>query len=88
MVERAAAADRLDELLVARATEGLDADEQRELAALLAAHPDVDAESYERVAAAVHLAVLGAEAEAMPRALRERLESSAARYPHSRPPGR
>jgi hypothetical protein len=88
MVERAHAADRLDELLVARATEGLDAAEQRELEELLASRPDVDAEGFERAAAAVHLAAIfaaAAPADAMPRALRERLASSAARFADSLP---
>lgn len=71
-----AARKRLDELLVARATEGLDAAEERELDRLLAAEGDADAAGYERAAAAVCLAVLGAGAE-LPPALRARLERGA-----------
>ena len=67
---------RLDELLLARATEGLDAVEEQELARLLTAERDVDAGAYERAAAAVCLAVLGGRAK-LPAALRARLERSA-----------
>ena len=71
-----AAHDRLDELLLARATEGLDAADDRELARLLAARTDIDAGAYERAAAAVCLAVLGPGAK-LPTALRARLEHTA-----------
>jgi hypothetical protein len=71
-----AAARRIDELLLTRTIDGLSAAEARELEALLALHPRVDAEAYERAAAAVTLAVLGAR-PAMPSALRARLEQSA-----------
>jgi hypothetical protein len=69
-------ADRLDELLVARATQALSAAEARELERLLAARPDVDAEGYERAAAAVCLATLRAPS-AMPDSLRRGLERAA-----------
>jgi hypothetical protein len=68
--------DRLDELLLARATQGLDAAEEQELERLLAADGDVDAGAYERAAAAVCLAVLGGRGE-LPAALRARLERGA-----------
>jgi DNA-binding transcriptional regulator YbjK len=68
---------RLDDLLFAQATEGVSEAEARELEQLLAAHPKVDAHSYERAAAAVTLALLGS-ARALPDRLRERLERSAA----------
>jgi hypothetical protein len=67
---------RLDELLFARATEGLDAPDEQELARLLAADQGVDAGAYERAASAVCLAVLGGRAE-LPAALRARLERGA-----------
>jgi hypothetical protein len=67
---------RLDALLLARATEGLDAPEEQELARLLAASPDVDATAYERAASAVCLAVLGGRTE-LPAAMRARLERAA-----------
>jgi len=68
---------RLDDLLFAQATEGVSEAEAREIEELLAAHPKVDAHSYERAAAAVTLALLGS-AGALPGRLRERLEHSAA----------
>jgi hypothetical protein len=67
---------RIDELLLAQTIDGLTAAEARELEALLARHPRVDAAAYERTAAAICLAALGAR-PAMPRSLRERLERSA-----------
>jgi hypothetical protein len=67
---------RLDDLLLARATEGLDAAEEQELARLLTTERDVDAGAYERAAAAVCLAVLGGRGE-LPAALRARLERGA-----------
>jgi hypothetical protein len=68
--------DRLDELLVARATQALTAAEARELERLLAARPDVDADSYERAAAAVCLAALRAPSP-MPDSLRRGLARAA-----------
>lgn len=80
-----AARERLDELLLARATEGLDAGEQHELAQLLAAEGDGDDGAYERAAAAVCLAVL--RREQLPSALRARLERGArAIAPRSKEP--
>jgi hypothetical protein len=67
------ARQRLDDLLLARATEGLDAVEVQELERLLAAETDVDAGAYERAAAAVCLAVLGG-GRVLPPDLRARLE--------------
>jgi hypothetical protein len=67
---------RLDELLLTRATEGLDAAESAELERLLAAHPHTDEFAYDRAAAAVCLAVFGG-AE-MPRGLKARLEEQLA----------
>jgi hypothetical protein len=72
----ASASQRLDELLLLRATEGLDAADERELERLLAEERGVDAGGYERAAAAVCLAVLGGGG-AMPPALRARLERQA-----------
>jgi hypothetical protein len=68
---------RLDELLLARATEGLSGSDAAELERLLAAHPEVDESAYERAAAAVTLAALGLR-EKLPAALRARLESRTA----------
>jgi hypothetical protein len=64
---------RLDDLLLARATEGLDAAAEAELARLLAAAPEADARGYERAVAAVCLASLGAGAS-LPVGLRARIE--------------
>lgn len=72
------ARQRLDELLLARATEGLNAHERAELDELLVRHPEVDANAYERAAAAVCLAALG-RGGGLPESLRRRLETSAAR---------
>ena len=70
---------RLDALLLARATEGLDAAAAQELERLLAAANDVDADVYEHAAAAVCLAVLGGGG-VLPSGLRARLERSAAEF--------
>jgi hypothetical protein len=80
-----AASQRLDDLLFAQATEGISEAEARELEGLLAAHPKVDAQSYERAAAAVSLALLGTR-RSLPSRLRERLERSAAAERLSREP--
>lgn len=72
MTERSASSARLDELLLRRATEALAADEDAELASLLAAHPEVDEYRYERAAAAVLLASLTA-IEPMPASLKRKL---------------
>jgi hypothetical protein len=71
------AGQRLDDLLLARATQGLDAAETQELERLLAAEPEADDGVYERAAAAVCLAVVGGRG-ALPSNLRARLERSAA----------
>jgi hypothetical protein len=70
------ARQRLDDLLLARATEGLDAAEALELERLLAAETDVDAAAYERAAATVCLAVIGG-GRSLPPGLRARLEKGA-----------
>lgn len=67
--------DRLDDLLAARAVEGLSPAERDELAALLAAHPGTDADELDRAAAAIDLAL--AKDEALPALLRERLLADA-----------
>jgi len=78
---------RLDQLLLARATASLSADDSAELARLLAAHGGVDEEVYERAAAAVCLAALDTS-EAMPSRLRSKLERQAAEFLSSEAPGR
>jgi hypothetical protein len=72
MTERSDSLARLDELLLERATGGLDAAEEAALRALLAAHPEVDEYRYERAAAAVLLASLTA-IEPMPASVKRKL---------------
>jgi hypothetical protein len=71
--------ERLAELFVNQATEGLSPAEQRELKDLLQAHPDADAESIEQTAAALFLAGDWQE-EPMPQEIRSRLDAVAANY--------
>lgn len=73
--------ERLEELLAQRATEGLAETEAAELARLLERFPGVDADAYDRAAAAVHLAELG-QTEQLPAHLRQRLLAAA---PAARP---
>lgn len=70
---------RIDALLLARALEGLSPAETRELEALLAAHPDIDATVYDFAAAAVSLAA-AASLPPMPEGLRAALEERAAEF--------
>jgi hypothetical protein len=65
--------ERLLDLLAARATEGVDADAQRELSSLLQGQSEVDADGFDLAAAALYLAIAGATEEAPPE-LRARLE--------------
>jgi len=58
--------ERLLDLLAARATEGLDAEAQRELSGLLQGQPDVDADGFDLAAAALYLAIAAASEEAPP----------------------
>lgn len=71
--------NRLDELLVTGATEGLGASQEDELKELLVGRPGIDAEAFERAAAAVHLATIEPDA-ALPNSLREKLDRDATRY--------
>ena len=64
--------DRLWELLVDRATQGLSDIETRELDALLRQHPDIDPNCMDLAAAAVDLATVSA-AEPMPASLKSRI---------------
>lgn len=73
------ARQRLDRLLLARATTGLRSAEAAELARLMAAHPDVDQDAYDRAAAAVCLATIDTS-EAMPDSLRAKLERQATAF--------
>lgn len=69
-------ADRVYDLLIQRATEGLSAAEARELEALLKEHPEIDPESMDLAAAAVDQALAGPAAP-MPASLRAKLERAA-----------
>lgn len=70
------ARERLDALLLRKATEGLDEAGEREMARLAAGEPEVDTNGYERAAAAICLAALGTGGK-LPPALRLRLEERA-----------
>lgn len=72
-------ADRLHELLAARALGDLTGEEQAELGALLSRSPDEDTEVYERTVAVLQLALLG-EPEPMPASLRVRLGARAREF--------
>ena len=67
------------ELLVDRATEGLDTDQQSRLGSLLERFPELDDDSFELAAAAVDLAYT-VPAQPLPAALRERVAAQAAEY--------
>jgi hypothetical protein len=65
--------DRIEELLVDEATEGLSADADRELESLLRAHPEVDRYAFQRVAALAWLSAAGPVLEQMPPGLDARI---------------
>lgn len=69
--------ERLDALLADRAVQALPAEEARELERLLAATPGVDADEFDRAAAAVDLASSGTRFEKLPASLRQRVLQSA-----------
>jgi len=68
--------DRLIDLLVREATEGVDAAEQQEIEKLFAQYPSEDRDEIARVAAALALATRAPE-EPLPSALREQLHANA-----------
>lgn len=70
--------DRLQELLADRALFGVSSDEQRELAKLLAAMPEVDESELDRLAAAVQLGTFTDQAE-LPPELAENIKHQATR---------
>ena len=78
---------KLEELLLARATRSLTSAETAELEQLRAAHPDFDTNVYEHAAAVVCLATLDTT-EALPEALRSKLERQAASFLKHVPPAR
>lgn len=76
------ARERLDDLLVQRATEGLDLGQAAELDRLLGEHPQVDPHSFDRAAAALHLACL--RGKTPPLELRDKLAAAARRFAQDR----
>jgi len=72
-------ADRLHELLAARALGDLTDEEQAELGTLLSRSPDEGTEVYERTVAVLQRALLG-EPEPMPASLRARLRAEAREF--------
>ena len=68
--------ERVWDLLIQRATEGVSEAEGRELEALLKAHPEIDPEEIDRAAAAVDQAMSG-PATPMPESIRARLYAKA-----------
>jgi hypothetical protein len=69
-------ADRLHELLAARALGDLTGTEQRDLDVLLERSPGEDSDVYERTVAVLQVALLG-ELDPMPAGLRARLDDGA-----------
>ncbi len=74
-----ASQDQAIEMLVARATEGLDEVQGAELDALLERHPELDDDSFELAAAAIDLAYTLPD-QKLPAALRERVAAQAADF--------
>lgn len=72
-------ADRLEELLVLRATQPLSPTEHAELEALLKTELASDTEIFDRVAAAIHVAAMRSR-QSLPASLRARLERQAAKH--------
>jgi len=75
---------RLEELLVDRATQGLDGVAAEELRALLVASSRIDDDGFDLAAAAVELAMLG-ELEEMPPSVRNRLRLRGREWVRSMP---
>lgn len=71
---------RMFDLLVDRAIEGLEETGNHELEGLLGAFPEQDAEEFDRAAAAVNLAMMGPVGEPLPTELRDRLMIDAGIY--------
>jgi hypothetical protein len=72
--------ERITGLLADRATQGLSAEESAELVALLAGHPEVDKDAFDRAAAALDLALLVGEYEPLPDDVRSRADRRALRW--------
>ncbi|MEM6793923.1 MAG: hypothetical protein AAF725_08055, partial [Acidobacteriota bacterium] len=78
------ATERATELLVDRATQGLESNQQQELEELLPHAQDLDPESFELAAAAIELAMLRVE-EPLPASLRTRLSAQARDFYQEQP---
>ena len=72
--------ERLQELLIDRATQGLTSDEQREFEALMTDGSARDVDDYDRVAAAIEVAFLADALDEPPPGLTDRLEAAAAAW--------
>ena len=68
---------RTEALLLRQAIGDLNEAENAELARLLAAHPDIDRDMFERAAATVLLAACADPQERMPASLRQKLKADA-----------
>ena len=76
--------ERIAELLVERAIDGLDTESETELSSLSRQYPDYDDDAIDRVASAIALSNL--DTEVVPDRLRERLETDAERWLREHPP--
>ncbi len=72
--------EHLHALLADRALQGADAAEEAGINCLLQHYPELDAESFDRAAAALDLALSGTSDEPIPAALMNRLEEQAAAF--------
>lgn len=79
---------RLEELLLDRALDGLTAGETAELEALLREHPEADADAFDRVAAALAVALNDHPLEPLPKAVGDRLQHAARQFERSFVPAR
>jgi len=68
--------ERAQDLLVLRATEGLDGFQEQEMQVLLEGLPELDADHYERAAALVHLALDPPSSSPMPTSVRKSVEAA------------
>ncbi|MFN0009184.1 MAG: anti-sigma factor domain-containing protein [Planctomycetota bacterium] len=71
------ARERIHALLAERATQALTLEEQRELDTLLASHPEIDGDEFDRTAAELDVFWMAGNTRAMPAALRAKIASAA-----------
>lgn len=72
--------EHVHSLLADRAVQGMDAAEEAGLRCLLSQYPELDAESFDRAAAALDLALSDGQEEAMPAGLMNRLQAEASTF--------